>query len=1066
MSHTHSRRILVWTFAALFSSGVAVAQLKLPRQPKEKTPTSEPKGDLAPHLDCLVCGTRTYTAHVDGRKDAGGNDLVWCETCKRDTAHKASINTEPGLGGGSTNAGGGVQLPRRGGEPAAPAPPTNSAPTVPTQPAASTTDGARAVTTFVFGELKHAKGVEDPMLASAVESLVAAGEPGFNAARTELASQDPLRLLVAARTLLRGGKDSDLDLLRARIATKLPANIAPGLIAQVAARDPVRAGPAWIASLLEHPQGVVRQAAQRDLARLDGAEILPFIEKYASDKRVDTRLAAIELAAGVVDVRTTEILLTHLDDASSRVAATAVRALALREEPGLDARLLGIAFKDKWLLRRGAYAVVAIVEREDMKLAPILDSTHVEALLTALDAKDAFVSATAATALAGIGFQSTEPKTSEWLDKPVVERLVLAVSGREFHDDLSSIVPGALRRLRTISGQSFATDGPRWIDWWVDARTKFEARRAALEIHPSEIAGTLVRFEATTSEPEAFTLVGPELLSSAETRVTAGEIFYLNQAEITDLVLVLTREGLLGPEILPGPRGSRGRGDRTLEIQAGARAKSFTLGASVKETWFERATEACRALRDRNRWQRFPAVQRGRDALAMWREESAWWGAEHTESERDDRLRGLVLTSMKNASPTQRALSIAELERIYAKPDGASPNDFEALLALLGEESIQGDRASRLAKLALASARELGNDGFVPDAMALALAGAYTKLFGTNAVDALAEQFQSARREFVRAIALDERPILRAVAAKTLAVNPSPDDLAVLIRLLDDADLSVETAAVTALGEHKVEAARTELLVRARVAFPPVRAAALSAIGRMGGEYVLEALIQGINDKERVVRVAAAQGLAALADPAAAQVLISALVEVGDTEVFDAARAGIMSMGEGAWPDLIRVVNQPTGRIRREAALILAEQCHPDAVSPLLSILTSNTKDARVASELAILTCVDLRGQPEPARAWWSWWDGVRHDDASAWFRAALERLGVAPPPPGALEGGGSVQGRLFLVAMMDRPEPWLAERARREYRRLIGRDPGERPAMGTERDAWLRSLRESASKG
>jgi hypothetical protein len=58
------------------------------------------------------------------------------------------------------------------------------------------------------------------------------------------------------------------------------------------------------------------------------------------------------------------------------------------------------------------------------------------------------------------------------------------------------------------------------------------------------------------------------------------------------------------------------------------------------------------------------------------------------------------------------------------------------------------------------------------------------------------------------------------------------------------------------------------------------------------------------------------------------------------------------------------------------------------------------------------------------------------------------------------------VQGRMFLVAMMDRPEPWLAERARREFARLVGRDPGERPSQGPERDAWLRALRESASKG
>lgn len=1063
MVHPTSRRILVWTLATILSGGMATAQLKLPRQPAAKDKHSEPKGDLAPHMDCLVCGTRSYVAHVEGRKDESGNDLVWCESCKRDTAHRSSVNTDPGLGAGGSQSGGDLKIPRAGSTPVPDSPPPAQPIVTPPQTAA---DNARAVTSFVFAELKRARGIDDPMVGSAVESLVAAGEPGLAAARTELASQEPTRLLVAARTLLRAGTAADLDLLCARIATKLPPTIAPLLIAETTARDPVRAGPEWVASLLEHTQGVVRQAAQRDLVRLGAAQLLPIVEKYAADKRVDTRLSAIELATGLSDARSTEILLAHLDDASSRVAGTAVRAIALREDPGLDARLLGIAFKDKWLLRRGAYALVAIIEREDMQLRPVLDHSHVEPLLAALDKKDVFVAATAASALAGIGFQSTDPTTKEWLDRQVVDRLVIAVSGREFHDDLSSVVPAALRRLRLISGQTFATDGPRWIDWWIDAREHFEARRAALTILPTEIASTLVRFESTSTEPEAFTLVGPELAPTAETRVTTGEIFYLSQAEITDLVAALAREGLLGAAILPGPRGSRGRGDRTLEIQVGARAKSFTLGSQLKETWFERATEACRAVRDRNRWQRFPAAERGQDALSLWREESNWWGSEHTESERDERLKALALASMKRASPARRELAVAEIERIYAGPTGPSGSEFDTILSLLEEESVQGDRATRLAKLALAAGRKLGNDGFVPDAPALALAGAYTKLFGLNAVDALAEQFQSVRREFVRIMAGDERPIMRAVAAKTLASNPDAEDLATLIRLLDDKDLSVETAAVTALGAHKVEEARTELLVRARVGFPVVRASALQAIGGMGGEYVLEALIQGINDKDRAVRMGATKGLAALGDPAAAQVLISALAEVGDTELFDSARAGIVSMGEAAWPDLIRVVNQPTGRIRREAALILAEQSHPDAVSPLLSILTANQKDARVAAELAVLTCVDMRGQAEPSVGWWSWWDGVRHDDSSAWFRAALERLGIASPPPGALEGSGNVQGRLFLIAMMDRPEPWLAERARREFGRLVRRDPGERPLAGPERDAWLRALRESVSKG
>jgi hypothetical protein len=89
----------------------------------------------------------------------------------------------------------------------------------------------------------------------------------------------------------------------------------------------------------------------------------------------------------------------------------------------------------------------------------------------------------------------------------------------------------------------------------------------------------------------------------------------------------------------------------------------------------------------------------------------------------------------------------------------------------------------------------------------------------------------------------------------------------------------------------------------------------------------------------------------------------------------------------------------------------------------------------------------------------------VRHDDAQAWFRAALERVGMSPPPPSAFVESGTAQGRLFLVNVMARTEPWLVERARREYKRLTGKDPGEIPAAGPERDAWIRDLRASASR-
>jgi HEAT repeat protein len=1053
----------------LVAAPAASAQLKLPQKPVEKSkPKSEekPTGNVAPHSVCLVCGTRTYTAVTDGRKDEAGNELLWCDACKRDTAHRANVNTEPGIGPAPARAPqhGDLQLPRP--KPKTPdAQPAPAAPVAPPEAAPATksdgTQAGKSAATFVFDEVRKAKGVEDGLVPKAVETLISAGEPAAALARKELFSEEAPVVVVAARVLLRAGAEDDVELVKSRLRLKIAPSAVQPLLDELVRRDPVRVGPSFLAELLEHPVSTARQAAERVLKKTAGPELLPLLEPRLTSKRIDTRLCAVAIVAEINDPRATTLILDRIDDPSSKVAIAAINALAPRKEEGLDARLLSIAFRDRWVLRRGAYALITILEREDVHLTPVLDASHVEPLLAGMSSTEPFIAGTSAAALAGIGFRGRNVAATDWLDRDVPDRLVMTLSGKVYHDDFSALLPSAARRLALISGQSFGTDGPRWTDWWVGARGRFNARRAQLAIEPAEIGAVVVRCEITGEGAEMYTLVGADAAAKADSTISGGDIVYLTVAEMQEAVAAFQREGLLSAERLPGARGGHGRGERSLEITVNGRAKSFTLGPGTREPWFDRAVEACRALRDRNRWQRFPEVGRHPTSLALWKEQSEWWSAEHTDAERRARLKLLALASMARGAPAQRELATIEIERIYAEPNGAEAADYPLLMQALRKETSQGERTRRMARLALTAALSAGTDGHVPDVLAIELVDAYCTMFGTNANDALAEAFQVVNRDVVRKLASNERPMVRAVAAKSLAKEPTPEDVQTLVKLLDDPDHAVETAAASALGDNKIEAARVELLVRARVGRTPVRIAALEAIGHLGGQYVLEALIQGVTDKDPLVRLAAARGLAALADPGAAQVLISLLGESNDQALSDAARTGLMMMGEAAHVDLIRAVNAPGGSVRRESALLLAEQCQAEAASPLMSILTANSKDQRVAQELAILTCADMRGQPDPQAAWWNWWDGVRHDDALAWLRAASERLGVQPPPPGTLEGEGTAQGRLFLVALMARPESWLAERARREFRRLSGADPGNLPPIGAERDAWLRALRE-----
>jgi HEAT repeat protein len=255
----------------------------------------------------------------------------------------------------------------------------------------------------------------------------------------------------------------------------------------------VRAGPEWLARLLDSNQAGVRMSAQRLLTKSTSAGLAPLLVQPGASRRNETRLAAVEIAASLSDPQATDILIAHIDDPNAHVASSAVAALTSREDAGLEARLVGIAFKERWVLRRGAYALLAICNREDVHLTPILGPQHVEPLLVALDSSDAFVAGSAAVALAGIGFRSREARYGEWLDRSVPDRLVTTISGRVFHDDLSSLLDATLRRLRLVTGQTMPPTGPAWVDWWIGAREGFRARRAELTIVPTEVGAVTVR---------------------------------------------------------------------------------------------------------------------------------------------------------------------------------------------------------------------------------------------------------------------------------------------------------------------------------------------------------------------------------------------------------------------------------------------------------------------------------------------------------------------------------------------------------------------------------------------
>jgi HEAT repeat protein len=1079
----HFRRSLsaVLALAALLTPRIAIAQVDLPKQNPARA-----DGQIASFLVCRTCGQRNYVSARDGKRDEEGFETAWCSTCQRDTAQKPPDRL-PRLSASGREGAGGLSLPPPGRalvRPASPAVPP-AAPAVQTPAGAAlapaivsptSIDAAqRAAAAAIVADVARARDVLDPLVARAAEQLTALQEAGLEAARAAIGRPEPPVVLAAARVLLGSPSKSDADLVVERVRGRSPGAAGPPLVELLVQRDPVLVSPRFLASLLESPHAGVRTSAERHLRAVLGPELLPILTPLFGSKQSETRLRALGLIAAIDDPAVTELLLTRLSDPTAKVASAALTYLAASHDPSLDAELLGRAFRQRWILRESSYALLALVEREDLQLTPILDESHVEALLTGLESSNPFIAGSCATALAGIGFRSVYTKGTDWLDRSVVDRLVVSVSGQQYHDDFTALSSPALRRLKLLSGEDFGSEGPRWIEWWLGARERFYARRANIEVADTDAATLVLHVQSSTEAAVDLVLMTGSAANEGADRPVARDVLYLTDAEARGALVVLRREGVFGAERLPGVRGHRGSGERAFDLEVAGRGKSFVFGAGHSEPWFERICDMAYALADTTRWQRYPRPRS--DSLSLWRDESGWWSGEHTPEERAKRLKDLVLRALPARGPLERESGLAELERLYALPKVLDAEDFTQLLALLRGEPRHDPRVTRIVRLALQSAR--AGDELAPVVRGGALVDALYTTFGPAALPELVEVASACGGGFTNVLARDPRPLVRVAAAKALALRAegSAEAAAVLLALLEDTDLSVERAAIEACGEQRVESARTELLVRARLGTSELRAAALEAIGRLGGELVLEALAVGLADKDQHVRVAAARGLGELGGTGSVSLLLSALGTKDDEELAAAAGAGLAKLGPVAWPDLLRVVNAPAHNGRRAAALILAQQAAPEAASALITMLTDNPRDTQIASELTILTCVDLRGTTDNASAWWDWWDGVVHDDALAWFLAALGRPpkggsgtpgptveGPPPtvPPRAAFEGRGTLEGHLALIAAMDRPEPWLAERARRELARCLDRDVGALPARGATRDAWLAELRES----
>lgn len=1004
-------------FGVFLSAQVASAQLDLPERPTP-LPTDEgvdlprtPRGDLAPGNN--------------GSGQRGGLELPGNRTGQGDSK-EAPVNPVTPAEAGSVEA--------------------------------------------IFAEIRKIKVADNALVKSSAKQLAELGPNGWIAARNQLPDSSPAVIMTAARTLLLAGAAGDRELIRQRLDRKVPSRAVGPLVDLLVESEPAATRQALVMDLVEARYGSVRKQAIDHLEKLElGPSTL--LRLKASDHSEVRELSYAKLAQldgvsatlmGGEDALNKE-LLAGLADSSAKVAEAASLGIASRisgpKDPLIQKLLRDYRLRDV-NDHRGAQALVALIKAEERLGEALINEEEGLYLLIMMQRGTPFVRAATATALAGIGFRSTQP--SPWLDNEVTSTLITSIAGEEYYPEFNEIRDSSLRRLERITGQNFGNEGPLWKSWWNQAGATFQALRAVLPIGPEDHVRLEVRF-LDPMNGAAYRLLGPEAVAAE--LPFPGPSLRLLPEDSASLLAALAKAGVLGADRLPGLQGQANGLESQLVIAVDQHSKAFRQGSGTKAEWMQAVLDEVESTYGRNEWQLFPLpADQMPEGLDYYAYEAPWWAAPRTEMERDRRLASLILSNMRLHSPLERTRHVNALKRL---PKGTLGQEhFNALADRFQEEDYLGERARDLLALAekagLDGGTQLSNDD------AGRLLDVLVSQGGTNRQPLLAEVARLASPIFARTLALDPRGDLRAVAANVLAHGGrEPEDMALLRSLIVDSNPLVEAAAVLAVSDADLVEFRDSIYARARVADPIVRIAAIRGVGLMGGAGAVDILRLVVLDRDTEIKLAGAEALADLADPSGATLLSQMFASGERSPFFSAARRGLLAIGEPGWDDLLKIARTSSHPAARSAMLLLAEQGVAEVMTTMLQVLTDNPTDAVMARELAILTAVDYRMQTDPSREWWVWHDAKRNMTALEWFAQGanvwidasgnLDLLASGLRVNAAdLDGDGNEAGARTLIEFIrNTPADFLELRALRELRRLLEEPKLNLPPKGRMRDEW-----------
>ena len=243
---------------------------------------------------------------------------------------------------------------------------------------------------------------------------------------------------------------------------------------------------------------------------------------------------------------------------------------------------------------------------------------------------------------------------------------------------------------------------------------------------------------------------------------------------------------------------------------------------------------------------------------------------------------------------------------------------------------------------------------------------------------------------------LDAKGYVRCAAIIGVGRAGGAAELDMIFRALADEDAKVRGAAMEALGVMPAGEVTQALTARLRTADPAMKTGILRVLAQRSDKAGLPAFLAAAEDPNEGVRVAAYEGLAALKDPKAADVLVAALVKAKDKEM-EAARNGVNAIpgdevsaaltqalatavpaarieivrclalrGSRVTPTLLKAAEDADAGVRAESLKALTDIVDDKALPLFVRLLVKATEPTEIgAAEKAITAIARRVGDPD-----------------------------------------------------------------------------------------------------